>query len=89
MTIRTPKLISIIRGSAYQSVLDYVLAVLNFDEAIDLDPQYALAYYNRGISYYNIGNRNQAISDLVRALELGLSPDFEQEARALLEDLGQ
>ncbi len=45
-------------------------AVKTFSMAIELNPQYAMAYYNRGVVYHNIGNDQQAIKDFNKAIEL-------------------
>jgi hypothetical protein len=40
-----------------------------------------------GVAYARIGEREKAISDLERALELGLDPSTKQDAEELLEEL--
>ena len=37
---------------------------------IALDPNYAPAYYSRGIAYGKIGNHQQAIKDLTKVIEI-------------------
>jgi len=39
--------------------------------AIDLDPKYANAYYNRGITYAKLGDAKITLSDLQAAAKLG------------------
>ena len=56
---------------------------------IEIDPNYALAYALRGEVYSRIGERGLAISDLVKALEIGLDPRTEQRSKAILEELEQ
>jgi tetratricopeptide (TPR) repeat protein len=41
-----------------------------YSRAIELNPKYANAFYNRGLAYYNLGKYNLAISDYNRAIEL-------------------
>jgi tetratricopeptide (TPR) repeat protein len=41
-----------------------------FSKAIELNPQFAMAYYNRGKAYYNNGNTQQAIKDYDKSIEL-------------------
>ena len=41
-----------------------------FGKAIELNPQFELAYYNRGVSNYKIGNYQQTIMDCNKAIEL-------------------
>jgi tetratricopeptide (TPR) repeat protein len=45
-------------------------AVAEFDKAIELDPSYALAYYNRGRAHAELGNASQAIADYEKTIEL-------------------
>jgi hypothetical protein len=39
-----------------------------------LNPQYAVAYYNRGFAYGNLGKRVESERDIQKAKELGYSP---------------
>ena len=68
---------------------DYDQAIADFDEAIALDPQDALAYANRGYAYYNLGDDDKAIADYERALELGLELSDHEAVEELLKELGQ
>ena len=45
-------------------------AIVEYDQAIRLDPQLALAYYNRGVAYHYLGQPKQAIEDYAEALRL-------------------
>ena len=47
-------------------------AIANYDEAIRLDPQDAITYYNRGVAYENLGQQEQADLDFAKAKELGV-----------------
>jgi tetratricopeptide (TPR) repeat protein len=47
-----------------------------FTKSIELDPQYAEAYYNRGVTYRKLGNYNQAIKDYDKAVEI--DPQYEE-----------
>ena len=42
----------------------------NYDKAIELNPNDAGAYYNRGVAYYKQGKYQQALADYDKALEL-------------------
>jgi tetratricopeptide (TPR) repeat protein len=59
-------------GSYYlYKEIDYKKAILNFTQAINLNPADLNAYYERGRAYYEIGNYIEAIKDL----EIGLQND--------------
>lgn len=45
-------------------------ALTALSKAIELNPQFAMAYYNRGVAYRKLGNTNQAIKDYNKAIEL-------------------
>ena len=40
------------------------------NKAIDMDPHNAMAYVNRGLAYFNLGNREQAIANYNKAIDL-------------------
>ena len=48
----------------------YDRAIADFNQTIQLDPEYVLAYYNRGLVYRSKGDRNNAIQDFKKVLEL-------------------
>lgn len=64
---------------------DYAGAVEKLSEAIELDPNYAFAYNNRGNKYNELGQFDRALSDLNRALELepNLVPAYNNRGNAL------
>jgi serine/threonine protein kinase/tetratricopeptide (TPR) repeat protein len=49
---------------------DYTGAVLLFQRAIALDPNFAMAYASMGTSYYNLGEKNPAAENATKAYEL-------------------
>jgi hypothetical protein len=49
-------------------------AIVNYDRAIDLKPDYSLAYYRRGLSKEQLGDRAGANIDYSRAIDL--KPSF-------------
>ena len=49
---------------------NYTDAVKAYSKAIELEPQAAHAYYNRGVVYRKLGNTQQAINDYNKAIEL-------------------
>lgn len=58
-------------GNEYGNRQEYQAAVNNYSRAIARNPQYAQAYYSRGILYCReLGEYGQAVQDLSRAIEL-------------------
>jgi len=51
------------RGNAFDDKKDYEHAIADFDAAIKIDPRYATAFYNRGNSKLNSGDKAGAIAD--------------------------
>ena len=51
---------------------DYRAAIVDYDRALELDPNLAEAYYNRGLTHIFLGNNQQGVEDLSKAGELGL-----------------
>lgn len=73
-------------------------AIISFDQALQLDPDYALAWYNRGISLDHLGRKEEALISFNNALQ---TTDFKKKRDtyfaellwfnrgAVLADLGQ
>ena len=59
-------------GDLYFSRKDYARAIQYFNGALSVMPENAMAYCRRGISRYYEHNYERALTDLARALELGL-----------------
>jgi tetratricopeptide (TPR) repeat protein len=55
---------------------DYRAAIVSYNEAIELEPTLAEAYYNRGFVYLKLGNKDAGIADLSKAGELGIIPSY-------------
>lgn len=53
---------------------DFQKQVELYTKAIDLAPDWASAYNNRGVAYFNLGNWDAAIADFTKAIEL--KPDY-------------
>ena len=62
------------RGWDYAEQGDYENAIEEYDEAIRLDPQLALAYHVRGLAYQRLGKSTEAELDIAKAKELGYEP---------------
>ena len=59
------------KGIAFAEREDWDSAIASFTEAIRLNPDYAVAYYNRGLAYKVKGETTKAEADLTRGRELG------------------
>jgi tetratricopeptide (TPR) repeat protein len=56
-------------------------------KAIELDPKYGLAYYNRALILRALGRKSRAKKDLNRALDVDLPRRFRSAAKKTLEEL--
>jgi tetratricopeptide (TPR) repeat protein len=45
-------------------------AIFDYNRAIDINPNLAILYLNRGFAKYKLGNKREAISDFDRAISL-------------------
>ena len=66
-----------IRGISYSNLGQYATAIADYTKAIQLDPDYALAYLNRGAAYHNQTPRQYtaAINDYTKAIQIGGNND--------------
>ena len=55
---------------AKQNKGDDLGAIADYTQAIQLKPDYTIAYYNRGIARYRTGDKQGAIEDYTQAIEL-------------------
>ena len=46
--------------------------MVDFGKAIELNPEFAEAYYNRGLTHIFLGQTKAGLADLSKAGELGL-----------------
>lgn len=58
------------RGENFAGLHEYDRAIADYNMAIQLKPDYAEAYNDRGFAYYLKGNGERAIADFTRAIEL-------------------
>lgn len=58
------------RGEALSGARSYAAAIEAYSQAIQLKPDFAEAYNDRGFAYYLRGNAERAIADFTRAIEL-------------------
>ena len=56
----------------YVERIDYQHAVADYTKAIELDPNLAEAYFNRGLALVRLKKTQDGIADLSKAGELGI-----------------
>jgi len=59
------------RGTTLGRTKNYLEAIKDFDKAIEFDPEYAEAYFNRGLANYYQGRLHDACYDWRKAHEFG------------------
>ena len=59
------------RGMGRMAQMDFEAAIADFSRAIDLDHQYAVAFYSRGMAYDSLGREKESQEDLRRSWVLG------------------
>lgn len=64
------------KGCLLYSQRDYSQAADCFSKAIEIDPDFGAAFFNRGLCHLSTGKRNEAFSDLSSAGELGILPSY-------------
>lgn len=62
------------RGNAYFSMVNFKMAIQNYTKAIEIKPDYALAYYNRAVVLFSEQRYNDCWQDVHKAQELGYQP---------------
>jgi len=60
-------------GNTKYELKDYKGAIKYYNKAIELNPDLAEAYYNRGIAKIRLGQKDDGCFDFSEASELGLS----------------
>ncbi len=63
------------KGNAYSELNKFEKAITNFKKAIDINPEYADAYYNIGNTYYDLQEYNNAIKHFEKAIEINPKDD--------------
>jgi len=74
-----------IQGLSKYNNEQYEEALPLFNQAIELDAEYADAYFNRGMTHVELKNDAQAIDDLQKAMEL----DPQNHGASVLKEIGK
>jgi tetratricopeptide (TPR) repeat protein len=74
-------------GAALGAGEHYEEAIETSTKAVELDPAYGLAYYNRALILRNTGRKSRAARDLERALDADMPRRFRSAATRMLEEL--
>ena len=64
------------KGNILYESGDFTSALRCYTEALQTDPQFAEALFNRGLTYLRMGNKAAAFADLSKAGELGVLPSY-------------
>jgi tetratricopeptide (TPR) repeat protein len=73
-------------GAALGASERYEESIKASTRAIEEDPEYGIAYYNRALVRQRMGKKSLAVKDLKKALEVDLPRRFRTNARKMLED---
>ena len=74
-------------GAALGASERYEESVKASTRAIEDDPEYGIAYYNRALVRQRMGKKSLAVKDLSKALEVDLPRRFRTNVRKMLEEL--
>ena len=64
------------KGCVYAKNNNLTSAISCFTAAIEEKDDFGEAYYNRGLAYLQLGNKEKGINDLSKAGELGILPSY-------------
>ena len=59
------------RGNSYYELAEYQRALTDFNQSLQLDPNYAKAHFNRGLVYYQLNQSDLACNDFKKACSQG------------------
>lgn len=82
-----PATIYFYRGLAYKDKKEYDRAIVDFNQALLLNPKYADAFNNRGIAYELKGDKVKAIESYRQALAVAQDPQMKELAQRKLKEL--
>jgi tetratricopeptide (TPR) repeat protein len=73
------------RAVLFAQIEDYETALADLNEALNSNPNYAPAYYERGLVYYAQGDESAAQADMEKYIELAPDGDYVTDAEERLE----
>jgi serine/threonine protein kinase len=71
------------RGATYRALGRHSEALADFEAAIRLDPNFAIAHSNRGITYRTLGRHSEALNDYEAAIRLDPNPAIAHSNRGI------
>ena len=57
------------RGNSFLITRAFGLAIKDYSNALDINPQLGETFFNRGMAYFNIGNKGKACKDCNSAMK--------------------
>ena len=72
------------RGILHSEQNDFLEAIEDYNQAIALEPDNALAHYNRGLAFYYLRNHTAALADFNKTIELKPDVATTYEKRGLI-----
>ena len=57
-------------GTAHAWIGEYEKSIRDFDDSVNLEPNFAMSYYNRGVSYVSLNEYDKALTDFNKTIEL-------------------
>lgn len=75
------------QGAALAAAERHEDSVAATSRAIEADPEYGIAYYNRAMNYRRMGRKRSAVADFKKALESDLPRRFRKVSQQSIEEL--
>lgn len=79
-----PAVSSYNRGNALGKSGRWEEAITEYTKAVELDPIFSLAYYNRGVAYFSLGQLGNAKKNFEEMLTLNPSDDRKRQVKELI-----
>lgn len=76
-----------IRGEIIFLIYEWDRVLDNFNHALEIDSNYAPAYFQRGVLYYTMALREDALADFEHYLELAPEGQYAEEAEDYIESI--